>query len=97
VDSSILSTISRVENEATTVGGFSIPATQTGVLAVTLTGQLTAENETVDATLGLGGSFVGPGATAAIGAVSGGFRDANSSSPSIFDASVGGQFYIERN
>jgi hypothetical protein len=96
VDTNIPGTIARVDNPATTIGGFTVPATQTGAMSVTLSGQLTAD-ETVDATVLLGGNFFGPGATAAQGVVSGGFSDANSSSPSIFDGSVAGQFYIERN
>lgn len=96
VDPSITGTISRVVNPATTIGGFAIPETQTGAMSVTLSGQLSQDGETADTTVLLGGNFLGAGASAATGAVSGGFNNASTSGPAIFDGGLGGTYYLER-
>ena len=95
VDNSFAGVITRQVIPGGTVGGFPIPEVQTGAMNVTLSGQLT-QGDTVDATVTLGGNFHGAGATAAIGAVTGGFSDAASPGPSIFDGAIGGTYYLER-
>ena len=69
----------------------------TGALSVSLAGTLTADGESVDTNLFLGGNFFGPGATAAVGTVVGGFSpEGTDPLQGIFTGgSVGGTFYLE--
>ncbi len=96
VDPAFSGTIARTVIPASNVAGFAIPEVQTGAMSVTLSGQLTQGSDTADTTVLLGGNFHGPGASAATGAVSGGFKDTSASGPSIFDGGIGGTYYIER-
>lgn len=96
VDPAFPGTISRTVIPSSTVGGFTIPEVQTGAMNVALSGQLTQGTDTADTTVTLGGSFLGAGASAAIGAVSGGFSNAAAPGPSIFDGGIGGTYYLER-
>ncbi|WP_163852320.1 hypothetical protein [Pseudooceanicola aestuarii] len=95
VDAAIPGTILRTDNPAMTFNGVNVPATQTGAMSVTMSGALTEDGRTADTTLLLGGNFLGSGATAAVGAVSGGYKEQGSANPGIFDGSVAGQFYLE--
>lgn len=96
VDNTFAGTIARNVIPSSTIGGITIPEVQTGAMNVTLSGQLSQEAETVDATVTLGGNFLGAGASAATGAVSGGFNNASTSGPAIFDGAIAGTYYLER-
>lgn len=96
VDPAFSGTIARTVIPSSTIGGVTIPEVQTGAMNVTMSGQLTQDSNTVDATVILGGNFHGTGASAATGAVSGGFSNASAPGPSIFDGAVGGTYYLER-
>ena len=96
VDPAFGATIARTVIPAGNIGGFNIPETQTGAMQVTLTGQLSQGDSAADTTVLLGGNFFGAGASAAVGAVSGGFSDASTDSPAIFDGAIGGTYYLER-
>lgn len=95
VDSSLPGTITRQVTPGGTVAGYTVPDLETGAMMVHLTGELTKDAETVDATVQLGGNFFGSGGTAALGAVSGGFSDTGGGSPAIFDGAIGGTYYLE--
>lgn len=96
VDPAFAGTIARTVIPGGTFGGVTIPEVQTGAMNVTLSGQLTQGTDTADTTVGLGGNFLGSGASAAVGAVSGGFSNAAAPGPSIFDGAIGGTYYLER-
>lgn len=96
VDPAFPGTIARTIFPSSNIGGVSVPEVQTGAMSVTLSGQLSQGENTADTTILLGGNFLGSGASAATGAVSGGFSDATAPGPSIFDGGIGGTYYLER-
>lgn len=86
-------TISRVTTPSQVIAGQTIPELNTGAFSVGLAGRLSNGANQGDATVLLGGSFFGPGATAMVGTVSGGINEVGNSSQQIFDAGIGGTFY----
>ena len=78
--------LSAVQRTETTLPPPAAGTIATGAYSIAMTGNLTLEGETQVATMGLGGVFVGPGATGMWGPATFGFN----TTPSTLGATVGG-------
>lgn len=96
VDPDQANTITRTNVPGSTIAGISVPESNTGAFAVGFNGQLTGAEGAVDATVGITGFFRGPQGESMVGVVNGGFKEADSTNPALFDAAVGGVAYLDR-
>jgi len=94
VDASLPATISQLNTPAQTIGGFDVPATDTGAFLFHMTGELAYEEQRGDVTMQMGGNFFGPGGNAMVGTAGGGINNVDNPSQQIFDAGIGGTFYL---
>ncbi|MCE8006343.1 hypothetical protein [Aestuariivita sp.] len=95
VDPNLPSAIIRNSNTLNTVAGQ--VTVDAGSMTVPLAGDLTLNGQTAEANVLLGGGFFGSGGTAAAGTAVGGFRAAGTAPLSgIFDGSISGTYYVER-
>lgn len=96
VDPNLPGSVTRVSQASQVIAGQTVPAIDTGAFQYTMTGRLGAAGQQGDVTLLFAGNFIGDAGASMLGAASGGVKDANSTNANLFDAGLGGVFYLNQ-
>jgi len=95
VDNALPASIMRTSNTIALPTGGSTTVS-TGSMMVNLTGQLSDGTQAANTTLQLGGTFFGAGASGASGTAGGLLQSTSATNPGLFDGTIAGTYYLDR-